>query len=49
MCTFQCAGWAIQKNGKPWKIVGNELDEHCYGRLCTKEPLDLGYIMILTG
>ena len=30
MCTYQCAGWAYTKNGKPWKIVGNDLDEHSY-------------------
>ncbi|HOV09905.1 MAG: Polysulfide reductase chain A precursor [Spirochaetes bacterium ADurb.Bin218] len=42
MCTFQCAGWAYTKNGKPWKIVGNELDEHCYGRLCTKGTSGFG-------
>ena len=36
MCTYQCAGWAYLKNGKPWKLVGNDSDEHCYGRLCTR-------------
>jgi len=42
MCTFQCAGWAYTKNGRPWKIVGNDLDEHCYGRLCTKGTSGFG-------
>ncbi len=42
MCTFQCAGWAHTKNGKPWKITGNETDEHCYGRLCTKGTAGFG-------
>lgn len=36
MCTYQCAGWAYLKDGKPWKLVGNDHDEHCYGRLCTR-------------
>jgi len=42
MCTYQCAGWAYTKNGVPWKLVGNELDEHCYGRLCTKGSAGFG-------
>lgn len=42
MCTFQCAGWAHAKNGRPWKITGNEIDEHCYGRLCTKGTAGFG-------
>ncbi|PKL17776.1 MAG: nitrate reductase [Spirochaetae bacterium HGW-Spirochaetae-5] len=42
MCTFQCAGWAYTKNGMPWKITGNEADEHCYGRLCTKGTAGFG-------
>lgn len=42
MCTFKCAGWAYQKNGKPWKLIGNELDQHCYGRLCTKGSAGIG-------
>ncbi len=42
MCTFKCAGWVYLKNGEPWKIVGNEEDEHCYGRLCTKGSAGFG-------
>jgi thiosulfate reductase/polysulfide reductase chain A len=42
MCTYQCAGWAYMKNGQPWKLVGNETDEHCYGRLCTKGSAGFG-------
>ncbi len=42
MCTYQCAGWAYTKNGSPWKLTGNELDEHCYGRLCTKGSAGIG-------
>ncbi len=42
MCFFNCAGWVYTKNGKPWKIVGNEIDEHCFGRLCTKGTGGIG-------
>jgi thiosulfate reductase / polysulfide reductase chain A len=42
MCTFKCAGWAYQSDGKPWKLVGNEIDQHSYGRLCTKGSAGLG-------
>ncbi|MCP4135786.1 MAG: molybdopterin-dependent oxidoreductase [bacterium] len=42
MCTFKCAGWVHQKNGQPWKITGNEIDEHSYGRLCTKGSAGMG-------
>ena len=42
MCTFQCAGWAYTKNGKPWKIIGNEADNHSYGRMCTKGSAGFG-------
>ena len=42
MCTFKCAGWVYKKDGKPWKIIGNEIDEHSYGRLCTKGSAGLG-------
>ena len=42
MCTFKCAGWVYQRDGAPWKIVGNEEDEHCYGRMCTKGSAGLG-------
>lgn len=42
MCTYQCAGWAYLKDGMPWKLVGNEIDEHCYGRLCTRGSAGFG-------
>ncbi|MCP4146704.1 MAG: molybdopterin-dependent oxidoreductase [bacterium] len=42
MCTFKCAGWVHKSNGKPWKITGNEKDQHSYGRLCTKGSAGLG-------
>lgn len=42
MCTYQCAGWAYLKDGLPWKLVGNDIDEHCYGRLCTRGSAGFG-------
>ncbi|RJP58789.1 MAG: nitrate reductase [Deltaproteobacteria bacterium] len=42
MCTFKCAGWAYRLDGKPWKIIGNENDQHCYGHLCTKGSAGFG-------
>lgn len=36
VCFWQCAGWAYTKNGKPWKIIGNENDPHSRGRMCTR-------------
>ncbi len=42
MCTFKCAGWVHKENEKPWKITGNEKDQHCYGRLCTKGTSGIG-------
>jgi len=42
MCTYQCAGWSYLKDGKPWKLIGNDLDEHSYGRLCTKGSAGFG-------
>jgi thiosulfate reductase/polysulfide reductase chain A len=42
MCTFKCAGWVYQADGEPWKIIGNEADQHCYGRMCTKGSAGMG-------
>lgn len=42
MCTYQCAGFAYVKDGNPWKIEGNPIDEHCYGKLCTKGTSGFG-------
>lgn len=42
MCTFKCAGWVYQSKGKPWKLIGNEADQHSYGRLCTKGSAGIG-------
>ena len=42
MCTFKCAGWVHKLDGKPWKITGNDIDQHSYGRLCTKGSAGMG-------
>jgi thiosulfate reductase / polysulfide reductase chain A len=37
VCFWKCAGW-VYKNaeGRIWKIVGNEEDQHCNGRFCPR-------------
>ena len=42
ICFWACAGWAYTKNGKPWKIVGNDEDQHSNGRFCTRGTGGLG-------
>ncbi|MGE5341916.1 MAG: molybdopterin-containing oxidoreductase family protein [Candidatus Omnitrophota bacterium] len=42
MCTFKCAGWVHRMDGEPWKIIGNDADLHCLGRMCTKGSAGLG-------
>lgn len=42
MCTFKCAGWVYQSNGKPWKIIGNKTDQHSLGRMCTRGSAGIG-------
>ncbi|HVN58733.1 MAG TPA: molybdopterin-dependent oxidoreductase [Bacteroidales bacterium] len=37
VCFWKCAGWVYKKsNGKIWKIIGNDQDQHCNGRLCPR-------------
>ncbi|MGF1659491.1 MAG: molybdopterin-dependent oxidoreductase [Rubrimonas sp.] len=36
MCFWACAGMGYTENGKPWKLVGNDDDTHCRGRLCVR-------------
>lgn len=37
ICFWNCAGWAYTtEDGKIVKIIGNENDPHCNGRLCTR-------------
>ncbi|HLE10034.1 MAG: nitrate reductase [Bdellovibrionales bacterium RIFOXYD12_FULL_39_22] len=43
ICFWQCAGWVVKdKDGRPWKIVGNEEDQHSLGRMCTRGSGGLG-------
>ncbi|RLA63424.1 MAG: nitrate reductase [Epsilonproteobacteria bacterium] len=43
MCFWKCAAWVEKdEEGKPWKVTGNEIDHHCYGRLCTRGSGGLG-------
>ncbi|MDZ7608939.1 MAG: molybdopterin-dependent oxidoreductase [Cyclobacteriaceae bacterium] len=37
ICFWKCAGW-VYKNEKNdiWKIIGNDDDQHCNGRLCPR-------------
>ncbi len=42
MCFWQCAGWVYTKNGRPWKIVGNDEDQHSTGRFCTRGTGGIG-------
>ena len=37
VCFWKCAAWAhSDENGNIQKIIGNETDPHCYGRLCPR-------------
>jgi thiosulfate reductase/polysulfide reductase chain A len=37
ICFWKCAGWVYKNSeGKIWKIVGNEEDQHCNGRFCPR-------------
>ncbi len=43
ICFWQCAGWVVKDSkGLPWKIVGNEEDQHGLGRMCTRGSGGLG-------
>ncbi len=42
ICFWQCAGWVHAKNGRPWKIIGNEDDLHSRGRMCTRGTAGMG-------
>ncbi len=42
ICFWKCAAWAVKKDGKPWKIVGNENDPLCNGRLCPRGSGGIG-------
>jgi thiosulfate reductase / polysulfide reductase chain A len=37
ICFWKCAGWVYKTTeGSIWKIVGNDEDQHCNGRLCPR-------------
>ncbi len=37
ICFWKCAGWVYKNSeGKIWKIVGNDDDQHCNGRFCPR-------------
>lgn len=37
VCFWKCAGWTyLNEKGKPWKIIGNDDDPNCNGRLCPR-------------
>jgi len=37
VCFWKCAGWVYKTpEGKIWKIIGNEEDQHCNGRFCPR-------------
>lgn len=37
VCFWKCAGWVYKtENGAIWKVVGNDDDENCRGRLCPR-------------
>ncbi|HEX9593803.1 MAG TPA: molybdopterin-dependent oxidoreductase [bacterium] len=42
ICFWQCAGWVYTENGVPQKVIGNEIDPHCYGRFCPRGTGGIG-------
>ncbi len=43
VCFWKCAAWAhVSKEGEIKKLVGNDLDPHCLGRLCPRGTGGLG-------
>jgi thiosulfate reductase/polysulfide reductase chain A len=37
ICFWKCAGWVYKNDeGKIWKIIGNDDDQHCNGRFCPR-------------
>ena len=37
VCFWKCAGWVYKTpEGKIWKIIGNDDDQHCNGRFCPR-------------
>ncbi len=42
VCFWKCAGWVYKKDGKPWKIEGNEEDQNSNGRFCPRGTGGIG-------
>jgi thiosulfate reductase / polysulfide reductase chain A len=43
VCFWKCAGWVYKnEEGKIWKIVGNDEDQHCNGRFCPRGTGGIG-------
>lgn len=43
VCFWKCAGWVYKTSeGKIWKIIGNDEDQNCNGRLCPRGTGGLG-------
>ncbi len=43
VCFWNCAGWAYtNKEGKLWKIIGNDVDQHSMGRFCPRGTGGIG-------
>jgi len=43
VCFWKCAGWVYKTSeGKIWKIIGNDEDQHCNGRFCPRGTGGIG-------
>ncbi len=43
VCFWKCAGWVYKNDeGKIWKIIGNDEDQHCNGRFCPRGTGGIG-------
>jgi thiosulfate reductase/polysulfide reductase chain A len=43
VCFWKCAGWVYKTDeGKIWKIIGNDNDQHCNGRFCPRGTGGIG-------
>lgn len=45
VCFWKCAGWAyVDKSGRIRKVIGNQDDPHCNGRLCPRGTGGVGMV-----
>jgi thiosulfate reductase/polysulfide reductase chain A len=43
VCFWKCAGWVYKTpEGRIWKIIGNDDDQHCNGRFCPRGTGGIG-------